>query len=456
MASSNTKTRTFETQSGPVIADVQSDLTRARAIPFGQANRFAKPGKPTPWTEPRDCTKLGPVSPQIKFRLEFVLGERASDREFSEDCLSLTVITPTDSTPQSKLPVIVWYHGGANIAGGADIDILDTSDLARRGAVLVNVQYRLSIFGCLEVDGLIPPNLHVLDQIQALQWVHDNISNFGGDPELVTIMGQSAGGCAVYNIIMAEGTEHLYQRAILQSAPLGIISRSGKDAKINAERARELLGGTPESAASKTTAEMTEILETLIDEQRARGGGLGFWASWGKHPLPEPSQIPSRIAELAPKKDLFLGWTADDSLPFIQLSGGLPSRIASIPLIGGYALNTISKYVTNFVFKQPTLDFHAQWQKHGGKSTAFRFDWFPAGSALRACHCIDLVFLFADWSVWSRAPLAQGPGSQAIVERLAPHVKDTFVHFAKSGLPTGELIVIDERFSSKLWVSGKD
>jgi len=451
MPTSEVKTCTFETQSGPVIAEIQSDLTRARAIPFAQAKRFAKPEKPTSWSEPRDCTKLGPVSPQIKFRLEFVLGERAADREFSEDCLDLTVITPTDSTPQSKLPVIVWYHGGANIAGGADIDIMDTSDLARRGAVLVNVQYRLSIFGCLEVDGLIPPNLHVLDQIMALQWVHDNIANFGGNPEHVTIMGQSAGGCAIYNIIMAEGTEHLYKRAILQSAPLGIIGKSGKDAKINAERARELLGGTPESAAAKTTAEMTAILEKLIDEQRARGGGLGFWASWGKYPLPHPSQIDARIAELAPKKDIFLGWTADDCMPFIQLSGAI-SRISSIPLLGGFATNAINKYATGFVFKAPTLELHAKWQKAGGRSTAFRFDWYPAGSKLGACHCIDMAFLFADWETWSKAPLVQGPGSQAIVERVAPQVKDTFVHFAKSGLPTGELIVIDEKFTSAPWV----
>jgi para-nitrobenzyl esterase len=135
---------------------------------------------------------------------------------------------------------------------------------------------------------------------------------------------------------------------------------------------------------------------------------------------------------------------------------GTISRISSIPLLGGYAVNAIGKYATGFVFKAPTLDLHAKWQKAGGRSTAFRFDWFPAGSKLRACHCIDMAFLFGDWETWSKAPLVQGPGSQAIVERVAPHVKDTFVHFAKSGLPTGELIVIDEKFTSAPWVGKKE
>jgi para-nitrobenzyl esterase len=349
--------------------------------------------------------------------------------------------------------VIVWYHGGANLAGGADVDIMDSSGLARCGAILVNAQYRMSIFGCLELDGMIPPNLHVFDQIAALQWVHDNIANFGGDPEHVTLMGQSAGGLAVNNIIMAEGTEHLYKRAILLSAPLGLIKDAEKESKPNADRARELLG-TPESAAAKTTAEMVEILETLVKEQRARGGGMPYWANWGKSPLPALSQIDARIAELAPKKDLFVGWTADDVLPFLLLNSGI-ARLSSIPLLGGYALNVINKHATGTAFKNPTLELHAKWQKAGGKSTAFRFDWFPVGSKLRACHCIDLAFLFGDWEAWSTAPLVQGPGSQAIVERLAPQVKETFLHFAKSGLPSGKLIAIDENFRSAPWVGVK-
>jgi para-nitrobenzyl esterase len=357
-------------------------------------------------------------------------------------------VAPASATAASKLPVIVWYHGGANIAGGADIDIMDTSDLARRDVVVVSAQYRLGVMGCLEIDGIAPANLHVLDQIAALQWVHDHVASFGGDPEQVTIQGQSAGGCAVYNLLFAAGTEHLYKRAIMQSAPLGILHSSGKDAALTAKRAFELLGGSAEAAAQKSSDDILDVQRTLVEEQKARGGTIGFWPTWGKHPLPPVAEIDARIQTLAKQKDLFIGWTADDCMPFIQLSPYAPT-LNALPIIGTWTKLAISRVATNYVFKRGSQQLHQKWLKAGGNSTSFAFEWYPAGSPLRACHCIDMPFLFADWDTWSNAPLvAYGEGSKEIVERLAPDVKDVFVHFAKSGLKSNTHLVVDERFSA--------
>lgn len=444
------QTQTYQTKSGPVVAAVHDDLVAAHGVPFAQAKRFAAPQAAEAWTEPRDCTKPGALCPQLPFRLEFVLGDVDKNRDFSEDCLLLTVVVPAQSKVSGKLPVIVWYHGGANIAGGADIDIMDPSYLAREDVIVVSPQYRLGVFGCLEVEGIIPANLHVLDQIASLRWVHENIEAFGGDPAQVTIMGQSAGGVAVYNLLFADGTEHMYQRAILMSAPLGIIHSSGKDAALTAKRTHELLGSAA-TAAEKSTAEILGIQQTIIEEQRARGGTIGFWPAWGKHPLPKVDDINARIEHLAKQKDLLIGWTADDCMPFVQMSpyGG---KIFGLPLVGSTIQYTANKIATNYVFKKGSQDLSRSWAKAGGKSTTYCFEWFPAGSPLRACHCIDMPFIFGNWETWKRAPLVAGPESKEVVERVGPHVRNVFMQFAKKGLPSGRHMAIDARFSADGWV----
>jgi para-nitrobenzyl esterase len=141
----------------------------------------------------------------------------------SEDCLTLNVWTPTDSD-SSKLPVFVWIHGGGFTEGSSEVPVYDGAELARTGMVVVTINYRLGIFGFFAYPELTAESPHhssgnygLLDQVAALQWVHDSIRAFGGNPEDVTICGQSAGAASVHALVATPLAKGMFQRAIAQS-----------------------------------------------------------------------------------------------------------------------------------------------------------------------------------------------------------------------------------------------
>lgn len=198
------------TASGPVRGTVTPDHRVFQGIPYAAPpvgeRRWQPPAPPASWTAERDATAPGPRCPQ---------GTTAGT---SEDCLYLNVWTPPVSTV--KRPVLVWIHGGAFLDGGGDR--YDATRLAvRGGVVVVTINYRLGALGFLADPalGAQPGNYGFLDQQQALHWVHDNIAAFGGDPDAVTIAGESAGGMSVCDHLVAPGSRGLFRAAIVQSAP---------------------------------------------------------------------------------------------------------------------------------------------------------------------------------------------------------------------------------------------
>lgn len=155
--------------------------------------------------------------PQNKFRLDFIMreGERIIQ---DEDCHFLSICTPSR---EGNRPVLVWIHGGAYIAGCGEESAYDGTALAEEGdIVIVSISYRLGVLGNLYNPDGAPLNLGLKDQMTALRWVHENISRFGGDPDRVTIAGQSAGGHSVASLISC-CKEPYFRKAIIQSAPLG-------------------------------------------------------------------------------------------------------------------------------------------------------------------------------------------------------------------------------------------
>ena len=146
------------------------------------------------------------------------------DPEFSEDCLYLNVWTPAPGKPGRKLPVAMWIHGGAYTGGWGFEPEFDGKVWAEKGVVLVTINYRLGVFGFLthpflteESPHHVSGNYGILDQIAALQWVHRNIAAFGGDPENITILGQSAGAGSVKTLVSSPLTDGLIKKAIIQS-----------------------------------------------------------------------------------------------------------------------------------------------------------------------------------------------------------------------------------------------
>ncbi|MBQ7247680.1 MAG: carboxylesterase family protein [Lachnospiraceae bacterium] len=194
------------------------------APPVGEL-RWRAPQRAAAWEGVRDCARPSARCPQLGvgrgsfYEKEFY----PTDEPMDEDCLYLNVWTPAQSADE-KLPVIFWVHGGVFLTGYGHSAHFDGESFARRGVILVTINYRLNIFGWMvhpeldaESEHGVSGNYGLLDQIAALEWVHRNINAFGGDPERVTIAGQSAGAMSIHTLLTTPLTRGLVSGAIMQS-----------------------------------------------------------------------------------------------------------------------------------------------------------------------------------------------------------------------------------------------
>ncbi len=217
-----------DTSAGKIRGLVIDKVNAFKGIPYGASTaferRFLPPVKPDGWTGVRDTLTWGPEAPQVKPHTE-IPEVRATipGTGMSEDCLRLNIWT-NGLGRKDKRPVMVWLHGGGFASGNGSYSIYDGTNLAkRRDVVAVTINHRLNSFGFLhlpEIGGAKfaqASNVAMLDAIAALQWVHDNIANFGGDPKNVTIYGQSGGAGKVSTLLAMPGAKGLFHRAIIQS-----------------------------------------------------------------------------------------------------------------------------------------------------------------------------------------------------------------------------------------------
>jgi para-nitrobenzyl esterase len=396
-------------------------VIRALGLRYATARRF-QPCEPVPVTDDVvDATTPGPVCPQLPSRLEFVVGPVMAGLDQDEDCLALTVVAPV---PDGRArPVMVFLHGGAYVTGSGQAAAYDLSAMAAEGGVVtVTVNYRLGIFGYLAIDGLSPANLGLLDQIAALRWVKENIGGFGGDPDAVTIFGQSAGADSVSYLLVADGTEGLFRRAILQSAPLGVQRGRAAMSRAMAVAAREVLGANPEAAS---TADLL-VAQSAAAAAAAPFGTVAqmpFGPQSGQHPLPEARQL-----DVARRIPVMIGTTSDDALPFLSLDPRL-ARAFGLPVLGPPVRRLLSSIVTRRLFGRPSSAYAKRHRRGGGHAVTYVFDWHPANSSLRACHCIELPFLMGSFADWATAPML-GPQSRPALDELGPRMRQLWYEFA--------------------------
>lgn len=194
------------------------------APPVGEL-RWRPPQPPAAWSGVRECYQFGPAAPQKPSPMLATFPGMALGAATREDCLYLNVWAPADRG-DDPLPVMVWIHGGGYVMGAASQPLYDAADLARRGVVVVSINYRLGPLGFLahpqlsaESEQHSSGNYGLLDQIEALRWVQRNIKAFGGDPERVTIFGESAGGGSVFALLVSPLAKGLFHRAIAESGP---------------------------------------------------------------------------------------------------------------------------------------------------------------------------------------------------------------------------------------------
>src|SRR5271163_2393000 len=270
---------TVSIHQGKLEGDDQGGLIVFKGIPFAKppvgALRWLPPEKPASWTDVRDARRFGAAAPQNQLMLS-ALAAMVVEGEQSEDCLSLNIWTP--ALDGKRRPVMVWIHGGAFSIGAGSQALYDGSVLARRGdVVLVTVNYRLGPLGFLRLaditNGKIPAggNEGILDQIAALEWVRDNIAEFGGDPGNVTIFGESAGGMSVGTLLAAPAARGLFLKAIPQSGAC------------HTGAPRERANRNAERIMSKLGASGADAIRALTPDQLLKGTLLAD----GKTPDPE-------------------------------------------------------------------------------------------------------------------------------------------------------------------------
>lgn len=414
---------------GTIQVDHQDGLVRARGVRYGTAKRFAVAEPPAAWSGIRDATQPGPACPQRPSRLAWVTGDALAGLSTSENCLVLSVTAPADA---QRLPVMVWFHGGAYVAGSGESAKYDPSALARAGnVVVVNVSYRLGIFGYLAPPGIGADNLGLRDQILALRWVQDNIAAFGGDAANVTAFGQSAGAHSVWSLMLSDEAEGLFHRAILQSAPLELDDgRDDMAHAMGAAMATSLAGADP---AEASVEQLLAAEGAAVAAAQSFGllGGLAFAPRLGRGPLPAAADVPGAVAAAASRIELLIGYTKDDAAPFVAMDPRT-ARLNRAPVLGRLAVRAGSKTITKQAFSGPAERLAQVWRTHGGRVGTYRFDWTPANAPLGACHCIELPFLFGSPQTWADAPML-GP-QRTIDPQLSAEMRTRWTQFAHRGV----------------------
>ncbi len=410
------------------------ELVEFLGVRYATAGRFAAPQPAPGWTGVRDAVTSGPMSPQLPARVAAVTGPSPDDDATQdEDCLRVDVRAPaaalTDGVPR---PVLVWLHGGAYVIGSAATSWYDTSRLVAEGDVVtVNVGYRLGVLGWLAAPGVSDGNLGLLDQLAALRWVRDHVATFGGDPDQVTVMGQSAGAHAIACLMTVPEARPLFRRAILQSGQLGLgLSSPARAARVAGYVTEGLDGADPRTA--DVDALLAAQRHAMI---RAAGpGGLdsspAFAPVDGVPPL-SPGLTWSDAA--ASGHDVLVGSTADEIETFLRISPAL-WWLRRTPVLGALTAGG-GALVTRRVFGAPAERFADDSSRAGARTYTYRFAWRAPASRLGACHCIELPFVFGAREAWEGAPMLAGADWDADVEPLGAVVRGAWLRFARTGNP---------------------
>ena len=431
-----------------------------RGIPFAAppvgALRFAAPRPVQGWDGTRDALAYGPPPPQGG---HFGMASRSAE---GDDWLTINVWTPS---PQriAGLPVLVWIQGGGYLIGMSSLPEYDGARLARDGGVVVvTFNYRVGAEGFAHLEGA-PDNRGLLDQVAALEWVRDNITAFGGNPECVTVFGQSAGAGCVAALLGMDRAAGLFHRAIAQSVP-GTFFTAELAAEISATCAAEL--GRHATVAELSTTDPNHLAAAAD----AVGARMKDWIHrWGQPA--ERSILFSPVVdgdvlagtpweELAAGAgrgiELIVGHTRDEQRLFTVLDGllgevdegrahraleayapgpdGVRSYREAFPEAGPEELYELIG--SDWLFRMPSLHLAEAQVAAGGRAHVYELAW-PApgmGGVFGACHGLDVPLVFGTLDRGQPAMLIGNPPSVE-AELMSTQLRDAWISFAHSGDP---------------------
>ena len=421
------------------------------APPIGDL-RWRPPQAPSKWTDVRICDQFSAKALQRK--------NRNKDQQ-NEDCLYLNVWTPRDRDGE-KYPVMVWVHGGGFTQGSGHQPGYNGTQLAKKGVVLVTINYRLGALGFMAHPDLSAESPHgssgnyaILDQIEALKWVQDNISNFGGDPENVTIFGESAGGTSVYLLTATPLSKGLFHRAILQSPWLDpSIFRELKNENengISAEalgirEAQNILNEPYQDTLTKLRAiSGEEVLETMKERWPVVTDGWIFpKAPHLIYAAGEQNKVATIVGTnrnegtmFAPRKP-FGGTLASFELAMSERYGKHAKQIVDF-----YAPDTKDKLwevavqmITDTWFAQPSREYARAMSQHTSPVWMYHFTK-PVWGWMGAAHAAEIGYVFGNLE-------EPKPNDKS----LSDSFMDYWVQFAKTGNPNAKQLPAWPSYSS--------
>lgn len=456
------ETVTLEIEQGLLAGLRSGDVCEFRGIPFAEppvgAARWHMPQQASAWAGVRDATRFAAVCPQAPTPIDSLLGGSLSLQ--SEGCLYLNVWTP--GWNGTRLPVMVWIHGGAFVIGAGSQSIYNGAHLASRGVVLVTINYRLGVFGFLNLaraaKGSATGTEGLADQLMALDWVRRNIAAFGGDPENITVFGESAGAMSIAALLASPQAGRLFHRAIIQSGSAHIGHADGRSQRL-ALAVLDALSISQEYAgrladvptASLVKAQVALLASTHGGKDLQKLGRLPFQPTIGDsllsaRPIEAIRQGSARNIPLlcGTTRDEWKLFTAFDPRIRLMSVGEFEARLTrtmgdAAPALrevysDGSAFERFNAYMTDRLFAVPTARL-LEAQSRFAPVYAYRFDWRSRlfGGFFGACHALELGFVFGTHASGAAAAFF---GKGAAADALARSMMECWVAFARSGDPT--------------------
>jgi para-nitrobenzyl esterase len=446
-----------ETTSGKIRGAFEGKATAFRGVPYGSSTagsaRFMPPQKPQPWTGVKDTIELGHRSPQGPSGLIPEVAAVDMKEPDGEDCLILNVWTPS-ATPRQKRPVMVWLHGGGFTSGSGGFKIYDGVNLAgRHDVVVVTINHRLNAFGYLYLADLGGPqfanasNVGMLDIVAALEWVRDNIANFGGDPANVTIFGQSGGGAKVCSLLAMPSAQGLFHRAVIESgASLRGIPRDA--ANKSTEEFLAKVGLKPDQAGKLQELPVDRIVQALAG---GRFGPVVDGKTLPANPFdptaPEISaNVPLLIGTTQTEVTFFPGQQLDPideaalrarvKQTFHSTDAGTDKIIAAYKQVDPAISNidiALESASDSFAWTNAITAAERKLALAKAPAYMYYFKWRSPvrDGKLKAMHCMEIPFVFDN--VDGGQPMT---GSSQDRYALASKISGAWVAFARTGNPS--------------------
>jgi para-nitrobenzyl esterase len=456
-----------ETTFGKVRGVNVNGIQTFKGIPYGANtsgnNRFMPPAPPAKWTGIKDALQYGFSAPQNEPGKPVVTSDvavaGAGLTAENEDCLVLNVWTPALNDGR-KRPVMFWCHGGGFANGSGSSPITDGTNLARRGdVVVVTVNHRLNVLGFASLAQLGGPefaqsgDVGMLDLVQALTWVHDNISQFGGDPGTVTIFGQSGGGRKVATLLAMPAAKGLFHRAIIESGPaLKLVE--AEDGTRTATALLTTLGLNKSQVRDLQNVPIDKLMTAYFAVTRSITGDQmtrGFAPTVDGKILPQHPFHPA-ASPVSASVPLMVGCarteltTRADEAAFSLSDAAMRDRLQR--LLGEHAGSVIDVYrkanpgatpsdlyfliASDNAYGAPTMKLaERRAALHGGPVYLYYFRWESPmeGGKFKSPHTIEIPF------AWDTVRTANLTKNSPVAQALADKVSAAWIAFARSGNP---------------------